>query len=147
MFKVVIDTNLLIDAENDFYNYCSRILDAVIAGQIEAYANRATLRENQFITPKKISDPDYLNRLKFFFDKVKLVENSSKVFVSEDVQDNKLLESAQAASVDYLITSDHHLLKLEHYHGTKIVRPEEFWNVYQDKTTDGWKEWLRKFIS
>jgi putative PIN family toxin of toxin-antitoxin system len=147
VLKVVIDTNLLIDGAADFYSYCSRILDAVIAGQITAYANRATLRENRFITPKKITDSNYLNKLEFYFDSVRLVENSEKAFASEDEQDNKLLESAAASKADYLITSDHHLLKLENYHGSRIVRPEEFWNIYQDKTSDGWKEWLRKFIS
>lgn len=147
MLKVVIDTNLLIDAEGDFYSYASRILDAVIAGNIQAFANRATLRENKFITPQKIPDQNYLKRLQYYFDCVQLVELTRRLNMVEDSEDNKILESAVAASADFLITSDQHLLKLEKYNGIKIVNPVQFWNIYQDQTADGWKNWLKKFIT
>lgn len=147
MLKVVIDTNLLIDAEGDFYSYASRIIDAVIAGNITAFANRATLQENKFITPQKISDQNYLKRLQYYFDSVQLVDSIRRLNAVEDSEDNKILESAVAADADFLITSDQHLLKLEKYKGIKIVNPVQFWNIYQDQTGDGWTDWLKKFIS
>src|SRR5579872_5008451 len=74
MIKVVIDTNLLIDGSEDFFNFANRIIDLVIAGQIEAYANHQTLRENMFLAEKKITDEGYLKKLKFFFAAVHPVE-------------------------------------------------------------------------
>jgi len=144
MLKIVIDTNLLIDGSFDAYNYGNRIIDAVIAGQIQACANAATIRENKFIAPQKLHDDNYLQKLNYFFDAVRKVESGNRLNVVEDPEDNKILESAVVANADYLVTSDQHLLKLEKYEGIKIVRPNEFWNAYQGD--DGWGKWLRDFI-
>ena len=145
MLKVVIDTNLLIDGSSDFYNYGNRIIDLVIGGQIEAYANRATLRENIFLTNKKISDEGYLKKLEYFFDSIKPIKNYERLTVVEDKDDNKILESGVASGADYLITSDRHLLKIEKYKGVSIVRPAEFWSIYEDEG-EGWTKWIRNFI-
>ncbi|MEO8065617.1 MAG: putative toxin-antitoxin system toxin component, PIN family [Candidatus Doudnabacteria bacterium] len=145
MYKVVIDTNLLIDGASDFYNFGNRIIDLVIGGQIEAYANAGTLRENKFLAHKKIEDEGYLKKLEYFFDVVQKVEAGDRLDVVEDSEDNKILESAVAAGADYLITSDHHLLKLEKFRGIRMVRPAEFWHIYEDEGI-GWMKWMRDFI-
>ncbi len=146
MHKVVIDTNLLIDGAEDFYHYGNRIIDLVIAGNIEAYANRSTLRENQFLVKKKISDTGYQKKLEYFFDLIKPVQNIDRLNIVEDHEDNKILESAVASKADYLITSDHHLLKIEKYKGVKITTPAGFWRVYEDEGDHGWRNWLDNFI-
>ncbi len=146
MIKVVIDTNLLIDGSIDFYHYGNRIIDLVLAGQIEAYANHATLRENKLLAKQKIQDPGYLKKLKYFFDLVKPVEGNKRLDVVEDPEDNKILESAVVCHADYLITSDRHLLKLEKYKRVRIVRPQEFWNLYEDTSGTGWQKWIKSFI-
>ncbi len=143
--KVVLDTNTLIDASEDFYHYANRIIDLVIAGQIEAYANKATLRENKFLSSKKIQDEGFHKKLDYFFDLVKPIENSERLEVVEDRDDNKILESALAAKADYLITSDKHLLKIEKFKGIKIVTPARFWTLWEDER-EGWAKWLRNFI-
>lgn len=145
MLKVVIDTNLLIDGSSDFYNYGNRIIDLVIGGQIEAYANKATLRENKFLANKKIPDEGYLKKLEYFFDTIKPVNNYERLDVVEDSDDNKILESAVGSRADYLITSDRHLLKIEKYKGIKIVRPAQFWSIYEDEG-EGWAKWIRNFV-
>ena len=147
MLKVVLDTNVLIDASEDFYRFANRIIDLVIAGQIEAYANRGTLRENIFLVQKKISDEGYLKKLEYFFDLVKPVAAGERLNVVEDREDNKILESALACRADYLITSDRHLLKLEKFKGVKIVRPNEFWMRYEEEGESGWQRWLKSFIN
>jgi putative PIN family toxin of toxin-antitoxin system len=146
MYKIVIDTNLLIDGSEDAYNYGNRIIDAVIAGNLEAYVNRATLAENRKIAPKKIKDADYLNKLNYFFDAVKIVDSGERLDVVEDKEDNKFVEAAVESGADYIITADHHLLKLEKYKGIRVVRPAEFWNIFEDQTQDGWRAWMRNFI-
>ncbi|MBX4191626.1 MAG: putative toxin-antitoxin system toxin component, PIN family [Candidatus Doudnabacteria bacterium] len=145
MYRVVIDTNLLIDGAEDFYHYGNRILDLVIGGQITAFANKSTLRENKFLSVKKISDEGYLKKLEYFFDTIKPVENIERIDVVEDKEDNKILESALACKADYLITSDRHLLKIERYKGIKIVTPSKFWSVWEEEG-EGWTKWIKDFI-
>lgn len=147
MIKVVIDTNVLIDASEDFYRFANRILDEVIAGDIEAYANSATLRENRLIVKRKILDEGYSKKLEYFFAVVKPVQPVKRLSVVEDDEDNKILESAVAAEADFLITSDNHLLKLEKYGGTRIVRPQEFWSRWQEEGDRGWLKWMKDFIN
>jgi uncharacterized protein len=146
LHKVVIDTNLLIDGSEDSYNYGNRIIDAVIAGHIQAFANQAVLAENRKVAPKKIHDPNYLNKLNYFFDEIKIVERPTRIDVIEDKDDNKFIDAALEANADYIISADQHLLKLGSYKGIKIVRPVEFWNIYQDESEDGWAKWLKDFI-
>ena len=145
MLKIVIDTNALIDASDDFYHYANRIIDLVISGQVEAFANRSTLRENKLLAGRKISDEGYQKKLEYFFDVVKPAENIERLDVVEDPEDNKILESAVGSRADYLITSDWHLLKLEKFEGVKIVTPAGFWRAYEDEG-EGWMKWMRNFI-
>ncbi len=145
MLKVVIDTNALIDASEDFYHYANRIIDLAIAGQIEAYANKKTLRENKFLVSKKVLDEGYLKKLEYFFDMVKPVAEMEALDVVEDREDNKILESAVASHAEYLITSDKHLLKIEKYKGVRITTPAGFWRVWEDEG-EGWMKWMNNFI-
>jgi len=56
-----------------------------------------------------------------------LVEPSRKIdFVKEDPADNKILECAVEANVDYIVTYDKHLLKLKEFEGIQIVSPAKF---------------------
>lgn len=146
MLKVVIDTNLLIDGSEDFYNFGNRIIDLAISGNIEAYANKATLRENKLLAGKKINDGGYLKKLEYFYDVVKPVELPRHINVVEDRQDDKILESAIASHADYLITSDNHLLKLEKYEDVRIVRPGVFWQIWEDEG-EGWVKWINNFLN
>ena len=145
--KVVIDTNVLIDGIRDEYSYQKRIIDEVVAGQIEAYANRQTLQENKLIMKQLIDNPEYEGIINDFFAQVNWVYNRRQVNVVRDPEDNKILESAVEAEADYLITSDNDLLSLEKYQNVKIVNPSQFWVNYQDNEGDDiWKKWA-SFIS
>src|SRR4051812_14308478 len=108
--KVVLDTNVLIDAFRDEYSYPKRIIDEVIHGRISAYANNQTLRENRFILNKLIQDDSYKAEMESFFEQVIPVQNRRQVRIVEDPEDNKILESAVEAGADYLISEDNHLL-------------------------------------
>lgn len=144
--KLVIDTNILIDAKTDYYHYANRIIDLVISGEVEAFANSAMLVENERMTKKKIFDPGHLKKLEYYFSALNLIESQERLdMVEDDPQDNKILETALAASADYLITSDNHLLKLEKFKKTKIVRPAEFWSRWEEEG-EGWVRWLKNFI-
>jgi putative PIN family toxin of toxin-antitoxin system len=145
--KIVIDTNLLIDGASDDYNYGNRIIEEVLAGRMEAYANSATLRENRLLSRKKISDEHYLEKLNEFFSAVQPSGKvSERIRIVSDPEDNKLIESAVASGAEYLISSDKHLLDIGEYEGISIVSPADFWHKYQDNTTDPWSSWVNNFI-
>jgi predicted nucleic acid-binding protein len=46
--------------------------------------------------------------------------------VTEDPDDNKILACAKAGKVDYIISQDAHLLKLNVFESIPILTPEEF---------------------
>lgn len=146
MLKIVLDTNSLIDAAGDDYNFNNRIIDEVFSGKIEAYANRQTLAENRHMASRKISDPVYLEKINHLLGVIKEIENETRLDVVEDWQDNKILESAVDSGSEYLVTSDNHLLKLSSYGRVKIVTPAQFWSLYEQENGSGWRNWLDSFI-
>jgi uncharacterized protein len=143
--KIVLDTNALINASQDDYNYSNRIIDEILAGKIQAFANSSTLRENRLIVGRKITDSGYQEKLHQLFDAIQTVEGEW-VDVVEDREDNKILASALTAGVDYLVSSDWHLLKLGEYQGVKIVSPQGFWAEYEQESGQGWQDWMNKFL-
>jgi putative PIN family toxin of toxin-antitoxin system len=145
--KIVIDTNSLIDAAGDDYNFGNRIIDEVISGKIEAFANRSTLAENRLMAGKKIADENYLAKLNDYFDSVQNIDTSERLNVVEDPDDNKILESAVESGSDFLITSDNHLLKVGEYEGVKMISPSGFWQAFQEETGASWQNWIRDFIN
>ena len=140
--KIVLDTNVLIDGFKDEFSYGKRIIDEVRSGNIEAFANQQTLRENQFISGKIIQSGDYQKELDEFFAQINWVVNRRQIRVVSDPEDNKILESAVEARADYLITNDKALLELEKYRAVKIVTPIEFWSLYKDEGSSKWQEWI-----
>ncbi len=143
--KIVLDTNVLINGFKDDYSYEKKIIDAVIAGEIEAYANRQTLRENKLISSQLIDSDDYQNQLNDLFAQINWVVNRRQINVVEDSEDNKILESAVEAEADYLVTNDNHLLRLEEFQNVKIINPSAFWVRYKDEGMDLWKQ-LTNFV-
>ena len=139
--KIVIDTNVLINGFKDEHSYEKRIIDAVIAGEIEAYANKQTLRENKLISSQLIDSDDYSRELDTLFAQINWVVNRRQIKVVRDSEDNKILESAVEADAEYLVTSDNDLLSLDKYQGVKIVNPAQFWVNYKDEGMDLWKQW------
>lgn len=139
--KIVLDTNVLINGFKDEYSFEKRIINAVVADEIEAYANRQTLRENKLISSQLIDNDTYQNDLQNFFNKINWVVNRREIHIVRDPEDNKILESAAEARAEYLITSDNDLLTLEKYRNIRIVTPQQFWNIYKEGDNDLWKQW------
>jgi len=139
--KVVLDTNVLINGFKDDHSYEKKIIDAVIAGEIEAYANRQTLRENKLIASQLINNNDYRNDLDNLFAQINWVVNRRQIRIVNDPEDNKILESAVEAEAEFLVTSDNDLLKLEEYQNVQIINPGQFWAKYKDEGMDLWKQW------
>ena len=139
--RIVLDTNVLINGFKDEYSYEKRIIDAVASGEIEAYANKQTLRENKLLSSQLIENDEYQHLLNDLFAQINWVVNRRQINVVRDSEDNKILESAVEAEADYLVTSDNDLLRLEKYENVQIINPSQFWVKYKDEGQDLWKQW------
>jgi putative PIN family toxin of toxin-antitoxin system len=144
--KVVLDTNVLINGFKDEYSYEKRIIDEVISGSVEAFANRQTMQENKLLLSQIVDSEDYRRQLADFFQQLNMVVNRHNISVVRDPEDNKILESAVESRAEYLITSDNDLLTLGEYDNVKIVNPTQFWAQYKDEGQDLWAQWT-KFIT
>lgn len=144
--KVVLDTNVLIDGFKDEYSYEKRVINEVIAGNLDAYANRQTVQENKLILDQLVDNTEYRQELDNFFAQVNFVVNRHKIHIVRDEEDNKILESAVEAGAEYLITKDNDLLSLMEYEGIHIVRAIDFWAKYKDEGADQWNAWA-SFLS
>jgi uncharacterized protein len=143
--KIVLDTNVIIDGIKDEYSYEKQIIDAVISGEIEAYANHQTIRENKLIMRQLINDDNYKDEINNLFSQITNVVNRRQVKIVSDPEDNKILESGVEAKADYLITRDNDLLSIGEYQGVKIVTPSQFWVNYKDGSNELWKQWAGFF--
>lgn len=143
--KVVLDTNVIIDGIKDEYSYEKQIIDAVRSGEIEAYANHQTLRENKLIMRRLIENPEYEQEINDLMSQINQVVNRHQINIVRDHEDNKILESAVEAGAEYLITRDNDLLSIEKYEGVEIVNPSQFWVRYKDEGNDLWKQWAGFF--
>lgn len=148
MAKVILDTNVLINGVQDENSRTFKIIQAAIAGDLTPVTSHKIRREYTLKASQLISDDEYLNLLEDFYESATDVRPSQRLRVVDgDPEDNKFVEAAAEASVEYIITDDHDLLDISTYGDTRMVSPEEFWNIYVEdikgETSEEWQEWTR----
>lgn len=128
VLKIVLDTNMFISGFL-FHGMIKKVFDLVLKDKLRMYTSSKLKAEilkkfkNFSVTEQK------QNETLFFLDKRgTLVNPKIKVTVCRDPEDNFVLELAETAHVDYIITRDKDLLELpdQMWKGTKIVKPEAF---------------------
>lgn len=130
--RVILDTNVLIDGARDEFSAGFRIINWTLTGELRAVVSRHIIREARVILRKEVKDEKYKQLIEDYFSRAEeLLQTPRLKVVKEDRQDNKFIEAAAAGDVDYLITSDYHLLDLGQYQKTAIIKPEEFANSYE----------------
>lgn len=134
MFRIVLDTNVIISAIISSQSAPAKILDfwkedkfAIITSpeimeEVAEVIFRPIIKKH-----RKISDEEAIELL------AELQENSiyitpvSKVkFVKDDPADDKFVHAAIDGKADYLISGDKHLLKLHSVKKCQIVTPQNF---------------------
>lgn len=129
MIRVVLDTNILISAIL-FGGKPRQVLERAVRGEIRLCLSEAILEELKGV----------LRRSKFDYSteaiQVILTElislsnfvNPSKTIrvVSEDPEDNRILECAVEAEANYIITGDVHLLRLGRYQDIEVLNAVGF---------------------
>jgi len=132
--RVVLDTNVLVSAFTS-----SR---PGISSQIWIMARDQRFR--LLASPALITEAADVLRRKFSWDqervsgRVKLLSKTAEMVVPklalrvvpEDDDDNRILECAVAGRASLIVSSDHHLRKLDSYEGISIVTPIAFHRLF-----------------
>ena len=134
--KTVIDTNTVISAPLSEDGNPAKIFELLLLEEINNFRSEDITNEiievfNREKIKKLISEDkinfiigNYKRFSKLVMPKIKLS------IVKEDEDDNRILECAETANVDYIISGDEHLLKLRNYKSIKIVSSKEFFGIY-----------------
>ena len=133
--KVVFDTNVWISIAlkktlNDDFSrtkqkltiYTSKDIILEIS-KVLLYPKIAEILKNNYINQKQI--------LRAIATNSKTIEPRIKLhIINEDANDNKILECAQAARAEIIVTGDNHLLKLGKFRKTRILTPKDFFDSF-----------------
>ena len=125
----MLDTNVLVSGFGWSGSVPAQIVDRAIRGEYVLCTSRPLLRELSRVMayPKLrriFDDPARMVRL---LERVALVvEPSAQLNVLEDDPDNRLLEVADEAGADFVVSGDAAVLKMGHWHATAIVTPRGF---------------------
>jgi len=125
--KVVLDTNVIVSALV-YGGKPEQIIRLVLSKEIEAVTSPTLLAELSEVLAKK-----------FNFDQAKIEQTQKKIkegfrliqprkvlTIVKDEPDNRVLEAADAAACDSIVTGDKELLELHAFKDIKIITPAEF---------------------
>ena len=127
--RIVCDTNVLVSGVL-FGGHPRRILSMASRGNVTNLTSPVLLREAEdvLLRSKFGLQPNQVSRIVALFrDTFELVEPSRRVnAIVGDPDDNRVLETADAASADAIVSGDKHLLDLKEWNGIRILSPAEF---------------------
>lgn len=127
MLKIVLDTNMVISA-SVFGGMVEKIIDLIVDNKLKLFISFGLTNEifkklNEFQASEEIRKKVIALLKKGVVTKPKI-----KITVCRDPADNFVLELAESAEADYLITRDKDLLDLadQKWKETQITKPEAF---------------------
>jgi len=127
--EIVCDTNVLVFGVL-FRGHPRRILLLAAQGRLTNCTSPALLWEVEtvLIRPKFGLRPGQVaGILALFRDTFELVHPGESVTVIvDDPADNRVLETADAAAADLIVSGDRHLLGLKAWHGIRVLSPADF---------------------
>ena len=131
--RITVDTNVLISA-TFWLGDSHKIIELAEQKKIDLILSEAIIEEYRDVLiyaeiQEKAKNKNLAMQwsVQKIFSLSKIVIPQRKVFVvHDDPDDNAILECALAGNVDYLITQDHHLLRLKAFEAIKILTPREF---------------------
>jgi putative PIN family toxin of toxin-antitoxin system len=139
MQKIVIDTNVFVSALiQRSYPYLI-ITELFVEGKIELCISDLLLEEYYAVFNRKkfAKYPDFLNKAEILVAGIETkclkFTPKKKLTIIADKDDNKLLELADEAKADFLITGNINDFTMKKYKRTKIVTPREYWESFKPK--------------
>ncbi len=140
--KVVIDTNVLIAAVRNKESFSRKVVNMAVSGDIIPCATRKVLDENKVLLERAVAWQDELID-RYFAVVSEVVEKYNLKIVDIDPDDNKYINAALSAKVEYIVTSDSHLLFYNKYENINIVSPKVFYEQISGNITFDWDEWIK----
>ena len=130
--RITTDTNVLISA-TFWYGASFTIIEKVEKREIELILSEDIISEfSRVLESKEIQEKIKNKNLEMKRTVEKIVSLSHIVkplkkfnIVKDDLDDNKIIDCAFEGNVDYIISQDNHLLKIEEFQGIKIINPED----------------------
>lgn len=131
--RVVLDTNIFISAIL-FGGNPRKVVNLAISELIEVYVSLELLEELGRVLKGKFTLSSFeidtiISEIKDFTE-ITIPQVQLQV-IKTDPSDNKVLECAVAAKVQFIVSGDKHLLNLANFRGIRIVSPAEFLRIFK----------------
>ena len=134
--KVALDTNIFISAIL-FGGNLRMCLELARNKEIKLITSRAILLEVAIKLKEKFEweSSEIADVIEGIGKFAKIAEPKEQIdLISQDPQDNRILEAALEGKVDYIISGDKkHILSLKKFEEIEIVSAQEFLNIYYKK--------------
>jgi putative PIN family toxin of toxin-antitoxin system len=135
--RVTTDTNVLLSS-SFWLGTSFTILEKVKQNELELILSEKIINELRRVlqyedVQKKIRDKNLQMKrtVEEIISMATIVDPKEKLDrVRDDPDDNKILECAIEGNSEYLITNNNHLLKIKEFRGIKIIKPEEFLEIF-----------------
>lgn len=126
--KVVLDTNVVVSALLNARGNEALVFDLCLARKLQLYVSKAILTEYEEVLrrPRFRLDSNHVTAVMQLIRKAaKTVKPTQRLAVCKDEDDNKLLECAEAASADYLVTGNLRHFPKQHEQ-TQVINARAF---------------------
>lgn len=127
--RAVLDTNVLASAFKDPPGRVAALWQAARQQHYQMVVSPAIMREVAKVLRHKFGweEPRITRQLKDLYRISDFVIPAVSVaIITDDPDDNRILECAVAGHADVIVSGDRHLRKLKSYQGIPIVRPVDF---------------------
>lgn len=131
--KVVFDTNIYISAFVIPGGNAEKAYLKAIEGHFELCTSVAILTElaNKLAVKFDWEEDRIEQLIKSISDLAFVLKTKPCLHVVSDEPDNRILECALKAKAEFIVTGDKHLLKLQSYENTEIIRLSSFITLLQ----------------
>lgn len=130
MYKAVFDTNIYVSAAA--FGGKLEILFRLSWSprrQFKLYTSNEILKETVRVLASdkfQFTREEIADAVATIIEAAAVVEPKTKISVVSDEPDNRILECAVKAKVDFIVSGDAHLLDLKEYKGIRILKPAQF---------------------
>jgi hypothetical protein len=131
--RAVVDANVFVSALINDRGNPARVIAAWKLERFELVSSEPLLHElrvalsrskvRRFITGSDAQVAAFVEDIR---ETATLAAATETLTLSDDPDDNRVLEAAVAGEADYIVTGDDDLLRLREVHGTRICTPAQF---------------------
>lgn len=134
MTRIVLDTNVIISAIM-FGGAPRKVFESVLSGKHRAYVSRILLDEIETVLsrPKFGLQVDIIQSIMREFQEIMDLVSPREFLkvISNDPDDDRVLECAVAARAECIVSGDSDLLELRRFRNIDILSPMEFLERYE----------------